>query len=49
MRRYKTMVTDSAVMTDMIPAPKNRIVTNTCERLNGIVLKDKDIVTQLGR
>ena len=44
-RSNEGMITDNRMMTDMITAPKRHIVTNSYERLNCIILKNKAIIS----
>ncbi len=39
------MVTDAAVMADVVTAPQGHIVANLDKRLDGLVLENKTVVT----
>src|SRR2546423_1524589 len=47
MRRYSHVIFDYAVMPNVVTAPQNDVTANLDVRLNGIVFKDKTVVTTL--
>src|SRR2546426_7132112 len=47
MRCYRHMIFDYAVMSNVVTTPQNDVTPNFDERLNGIVFKDKTVVTTI--
>ena len=45
MRRNKHVVFHNGMVTNMIPAPKEDIVSYFCKRLNGVIFENQTVVT----